>query len=455
MLNTKIYCCAFALALSDLFAWALAFNILTLRQHLDLNTMLMALWTFWVLFNNRNYLKRQSFWGELKGVIVGGLTFCLFTVIAGLLYEKSEAIYFYSKLTLLLFVILPLARFVTRYILNYFNVWAIPTIIFGVEENAKQAILALNDESTLGFRVVALMSPTDKKPTLILDTPIKTWPRTKDDFELLKDKQCVIALEAWQSELRDSLIRQLSEHRVDQISVIPAMRGVPLFGLDTTQFFSHEVLMINLKIQLGNPVLRIIKRIFDIIISSILLLILSPVFAYITWKITRDGGSAYFGHERIGRNGVTFKCYKFRSMILNSEKKLQDLLRNDVNARKEWERDFKLKNDPRITSIGHILRRTSLDELPQLWNVLCGQMSLVGPRPVVSEELERYGQDVVYYLMTNPGMTGLWQISGRNDVDYSTRVYFDSWYVKNWSVWTDIAILVKTIAVVFGRKGAY
>lgn len=140
---------------------------------------------------------------------------------------------------------------------------------------------------------------------------------------------------------------------------------------------------------------------------------------------------------------------------MNSQEVLQQLLDSDSKAREEWERDFKLKNDPRITPVGRFIRKTSLDELPQLFNVLKGQMSLVGPRPIISEELPRYDDNVDYYLMAKPGMTGLWQVSGRNDVDYDTRVYFDSWYVKNWSLWNDIAILFKTVKVVLHRDGAY
>jgi undecaprenyl-phosphate galactose phosphotransferase len=171
--------------------------------------------------------------------------------------------------------------------------------------------------------------------------------------------------------------------------------------------------------------------------------------------VKRDGGPAFFGHTRIGQNGQPFKCYKFRSMVVNSQEVLAELLASSSDARAEWERDFKLKDDPRVSRIGDILRKTSLDELPQLWNVIKGEMSLVGPRPVVKAELERYGEDVSYYLEAKPGVTGLWQVSGRNDVDYETRVYLDAWYVKNWSLWTDISILFKTVGVVLGRDGAY
>jgi undecaprenyl-phosphate galactose phosphotransferase len=150
-----------------------------------------------------------------------------------------------------------------------------------------------------------------------------------------------------------------------------------------------------------------------------------------------------------------FGCLKFRTMVPDADGVLRRLLEVDPRARAEWERDFKLKDDPRITPIGDFLRRTSLDELPQLWNVLKGEMSLVGPRPIIEEEVERYGDQVGYYLETRPGITGLWQISGRNNIGYDDRVALDSWYVRNWSIWYDLVILVKTIAVVLRGKGAY
>lgn len=142
-------------------------------------------------------------------------------------------------------------------------------------------------------------------------------------------------------------------------------------------------------------------------------------------------------------------------MVINSKEVLDKLLLENEDARDEWNKTFKLKNDPRVTKIGAFLRRTSLDELPQLFNVLMGQMSLVGPRPIITEELKRYNDEVDYYLLSKPGMTGLWQVSGRSDVDYETRVYLDAWYVKNWSMWNDIAILFKTISVVLNKDGAY
>ncbi|WP_181940156.1 sugar transferase, partial [Klebsiella pneumoniae] len=197
------------------------------------------------------------------------------------------------------------------------------------------------------------------------------------------------------------------------------------------------------------------KRAFDIVGSLAIIIILSPALIYISRKVKRDGGPSIYGHERIGKGGKSFKCLKFRSMVINSKEVLEKLLDSDSEAKKEWDATFKLKNDPRITKIGAFLRRTSLDELPQLFNVLKGEMSLVGPRPIITAELIRYNDEVDYYLLSKPGMTGLWQVSGRSDVDYETRVYLDAWYVKNWSMWNDIAILFKTISVVLKKDGAY
>ncbi|HTH61524.1 MAG TPA: sugar transferase [Paraburkholderia sp.] len=200
---------------------------------------------------------------------------------------------------------------------------------------------------------------------------------------------------------------------------------------------------------------RFVKRGFDLTLGSVLIVALSPLLIGLWIAVRRDGGPALYGHLRVGRNGQKFRCLKFRSMVVNADQVLRHLLETDPQARAEWERDFKLRNDLRITPIGHFLRRTSLDELPQLWNVVRGDMSLVGPRPVIDQELERYGDDVDYYLMTKPGMTGLWQVSGRSNTDYATRVSLDVAYAKGWSLSRDIAILFKTFKVVVQGSGAY
>lgn len=203
------------------------------------------------------------------------------------------------------------------------------------------------------------------------------------------------------------------------------------------------------------PARSLVKRGVDILGSLLFLLALAPVMLVLCLLVRMDGGPALFAHTRIGVNGRTFGCLKFRSMCIDAEKKLQELLARDPAARAEWERDYKLRNDPRITSIGRFLRQTSLDELPQLINVLIGDMSLVGPRPIVRAEISRYGTAIQEYLRCRPGITGLWQTSGRNDVNYDKRVELDTRYARSWSFKQDIVILFRTVGVVLKRSGAY
>jgi undecaprenyl-phosphate galactose phosphotransferase len=197
------------------------------------------------------------------------------------------------------------------------------------------------------------------------------------------------------------------------------------------------------------------KRVFDTLTAVALLILLSPVMFVIAWLIRRDGGPALFAHPRVGKRSKIFKCFKFRTMVVDAEQQLEQLLQQQPELRSQWENERKLRDDPRVNRLGRFLRASSLDELPQLINVIRGEMSLVGPRPVVTAELPRYGDEVGYYLMVRPGMTGLWQVSGRSDLDYDSRVYLDTWYVKNWSLWHDMIILFKTVRVVTDRSGAY
>jgi len=189
--------------------------------------------------------------------------------------------------------------------------------------------------------------------------------------------------------------------------------------------------------------------------AAVLLLLLGPLMLVIAALIARrDGAPILFGHYRVGHQGKLFRCLKFRSMYRNSEQMLSDLLRTDPAAKAEWDRDQKLENDPRVTPVGQFLRKTSLDELPQLINVLRGEMSLVGPRPITVGELTRYGRVRWHYLSVRPGMTGLWQVSGRNNTTYAERVALDEAYIDSRTLLGDFTILLKTVKVVLYRDGA-
>lgn len=199
----------------------------------------------------------------------------------------------------------------------------------------------------------------------------------------------------------------------------------------------------------------VLKRSLDILLAGIALVFLLPLMLPIAFLIRRhDGGPALFVQERIGLHGKLFRCYKFRTMVMDAQEQLEKLLAADPAAREEWERDRKLVNDPRITRLGAFLRKSSLDELPQLLNILRGEMSLVGPRPIVRGEIAKYGADFSFYTAVRPGLTGLWQVSGRSDTTYDERVALDVRYVREWSFPGDVWIIVKTIPAILASRGA-
>lgn len=409
----------------------------------------------WFWTRLRHYSYRKPFWFELKEII---RTLIIFAVLDLALVAFSK--WNFSRLLwlvtwTLILVAVPLGRSLAKHILNKLNLWKKNTIIIGSGRNAFEAYAALQSEEVLGFNVSAFVctdSPCEREYNGI---PVINSEKELWEIADIENTQFIVALEFEQHSLRDWWLKNLAKHNCRSVSVIPTLRGVPLYGTDMSFIFSHEVMILRVSNNLAKRSSRFLKRIFDIFGSFAIMLVLSPVLLFLAYTVSRDGGKPIYGHERIGRDGRKFKCLKFRSMVVNSQEVLAELLANDPLAREEWNKDFKLKNDPRITKIGSFIRKTSLDELPQLWNVFIGEMSLVGPRPIVEAELERYAGDVDYYLMAKPGMTGLWQVSGRNDIDYDTRVYFDAWYVKNWALWNDIAILFKTINVVLKKDGAY
>nr|WP_211336771.1 sugar transferase [Rhodovulum robiginosum] len=197
------------------------------------------------------------------------------------------------------------------------------------------------------------------------------------------------------------------------------------------------------------------KQLFDRAFAALALLFFLPFFILITVSlIISDGRPVFFAQERIGRNGRPFRCFKFRTMVRDAEERLEELLRTDPVARQEWNMSRKLTNDPRVSCVGEILRKTSLDELPQFFNVLRGDMSVVGPRPILMEETVYYGRNFQDYMSVKPGVTGAWQVSGRSNTTFEERVAMDVDYVRNWTFLRDLQIVLRTVSVVLKQDGA-
>ncbi|MCP4394121.1 MAG: undecaprenyl-phosphate galactose phosphotransferase WbaP [Alphaproteobacteria bacterium] len=410
------------------------------------------------------YSQRQIFWIETRITTKALLTVSLFDLVAIFTIYSEDT----NKTCVLLswaflIICIPIARIIMKLFLKMADIWDIPTIIIGTGETAKNAYETLSKETLLGFDVKLFIEiGTHKKgapKSFTFDDgakiPIAKLPKNHEKFfKSLGTPHVIIALE----ENQDNKTIEIIEHltiRPNTVDIIPPISKIAMHGLDVHPIFGQDMMLLRTRNNLARLAPKILKRLFDLTLTTTALILLSPFFIVVSYFIRKDRGPTFYKHTRIGKDGKLFECYKFRSMVNNSQEVFEKLLAEDVDAKKEWETTYKLKNDPRITKFGNILRKTSLDELPQLFNVFKGEMSLVGPRPITEEELNTYGDHIQYYLQVSPGITGLWQISGRNEVSYQTRVTLDVWYLKNWSIWYDLVILLKTVVVVLSRKGAY
>ena len=250
-----------------------------------------------------------------------------------------------------------------------------------------------------------------------------------------------------------SIIGECSKY-FNHVTIIPN-----LFGISSLWVSAKDLGGI-LALDIKNPSLsrsaQLMKRIMDVLLTLIGGFLILPIILTVSFLIKVDSpGKIFYGNKRVGKNRDSFLCWKFRSMRQNADEVLNTYLAKDLKLKQEWEKNQKLKDDPRITKIGKFIRKWSIDELPQLWNVLKGEMSLVGPRPCFEVQLQRYGKNQDLYTRVKPGITGLWQISGRNTLSFDDRVKLERHYVSNWSIWLDIYILAKTIMVVLKGEGAY
>lgn len=257
------------------------------------------------------------------------------------------------------------------------------------------------------------------------------------------------------NELQELIDQQIRKRH--EVIFIPLINDYNMTQSHIYELSNTRTNLVVFKNRLKSRIRLTTQQIFNYALAIVLLPILLPVIGVLAYLIKSESpGPVFFAHNRIGKNGKVVPTLKFRSMYQDAKERLEKLLEEDEEIKKEWETNFKLKNDPRVTKIGAVLRKTSLDELPQIFNVLKGELNFVGPRPVIQKELDMYYKnDAEYYYMVKPGITGLWQVSGRSDTDYDFRVATDKWYVRNWSLWLDIVILFKTVKVVLFREGAY
>lgn len=422
---------------------------------------------FWIVFPSlyifflnmgQLYSRRRPFYKEVeqlfKASCYGTLAVIFILYVSRIATHTSR--FFVGAFGILAFLLLTLSRFSMKNLLQHSQLLQVPVIVIGAGKTAELLVKTLRKDPGMGYKIIGLVEDNKVQKGVLEEYPVLGG--FADAERIIKEtgvKRVFVAAPGLEDHALGMLIYRI-QPLVENMGVIPNLVGVPTGTVEVESIFSEKLLILRLKNNLARPLNRLIKTLVDYILTIIGTILISPILLFIAaWIYYDSPGPVIFKHIRIGKNGKSFPCYKFRSMCVDADAKLAELLANDPEARAEWERDFKLKNDPRITKSGAFLRKTSLDELPQLFNVLRGEMSLVGPRPIIQEELERYGEFVDDYLMVKPGITGMWQVNGRSDTTYDERVQMDSWYVRNWSVWLDFMLLWRTIKAVVAGKGAY
>lgn len=327
-----------------------------------------------------------------------------------------------------------LARKWARHLLSRYPWWGVPAVVFGSGTSAKRVLKTLTNRE-LGVRVTAVV------PGDIFSAPCGT-------------AHYAILAEPPQSRtaLHNMIQDQCKGYR--HILLVPDLHGICSLGMSAREIGGE--IGFEVPQRLFHRSAGMTKRALDLIVTALALSALSPVFVLIATAIKlTSSGPVFYGHTRHGRDGKLFKALKFRTMFQNGESILLAHFQKHPEELARWQDDQKLKCDPRVTAVGRWLRRYSFDELPQLWNVIAGHMSLVGPRPIVSAEIRKYGRGYDLYSRVRPGVTGLWQVSGRNNTTYPERVALDEYYVRNWSIWLDVYIVIRTARAVLSAEGAY
>lgn len=349
-----------------------------------------------------------------------------------------------------------LIRYLAKKFIKKCHLFYEPVILVGAGKTAERVLRYYRNDLGYRYDIVGLID--DDQLSEKVASRFLLYGKVADAESIIRDsgvQNVIITAPGMHRDQLQELISKIQPY-VRDISFAPDLIGTPMIGVEAEVLFTEEVLMLHMRNNLARRCNRIIKRVFDLIFTTIGSILISPILIALTIMVAiSNKGHVIFAHQRVGRNGVLFPCYKFQTMIPNAQEALEKYLKENPEARKEWEENFKLEHDPRVTKLGAFLRKTSLDELPQLWNVIRGDMSLVGPRPIVTKEIERYGDYFREYSMVLPGITGMWQASGRSDTTYEERVAMDTWYVRNWSVWIDLMYLFKTVKAVAFGKGAY
>lgn len=349
---------------------------------------------------------------------------------------------------------MPLMRSRVRAALAKQPWWGFPTLVCGNDAAVVSVYQWLRENQRLGLKPIGVI--TDPEGLEVdRDTPgyVGSWADARAVAER-RQAYWAVMVEPANSEVEATSLVEQHLGIIPHVFVVSELTGMPDHWNRHQMDEGLEGLLVEQHLLL--PVQQLVKRTMDLVISAIAGMFLVPLFLVLglAIKITSPG-PIFYGHTRVGKGNKRFKAWKFRTMCLNADKMIDEYLEQHPEHRAEWERDHKLKNDPRVTALGKWMRKWSVDELPQVWNVVSGDMSVVGPRPIVDAEICKYGEHFETFCTVLPGITGLWQVCGRNDTTYEERVQLDIYYIHHWSPWLDLYLLARTVKTVLFTRGAY
>ena len=473
--------CAVPLMLADLIALAVCFVAATAMmrmltdwlvawhfayQFIAVGSVYLLVGTAFSLFPGAGLSPPFEMRQQVTSVLVSFGALLVLDSLFGTL-SRAEAVAVMSG-GLLSAVVMPVTRFFVRSYLRDARWWGERVVIVGSGRQARRLARFLKRTPQRGLRPIGFVDHPDQywqgvseaaasdNEGLHADDPIEYLGPPESLPDLIAEHRVGWAVVSI-GDRSPAEVTQLLTYcgTVPNLIVLPSRAMLP--SLWTRSRECGGVAGLHIRDALLQPLPRAVKRLGDILVASAAILVFSPVLIGLAaWVKLKSPGPAFYGHPRVGRDGRMFKTWKFRSMVRDADAVLERTLAGDPKLREEWETDQKLKRDPRvIPGVGHILRKYSLDELPQLWNVLNGTMSVVGPRPIVESEIEKYRELYPLYLRVRPGITGLWQISGRNNTTYADRVSLDSYYIRNWSPWLDAYIALRTVRTIVMKEGAY
>lgn len=425
--------------------------------HYDLTLYwwIFAVWQL-VMLSGDGYSRRFAVWDEVKFVWKSAFFSSMAILTMLFLMKRGQE---YSRLLVatmfaLAVMLFPVIRLNVKKLLYAAGLMRRKILVVGSGEAAISTYNAIISEPNLGYQVVGFVDDAPAGTEVCGYRVRQGLDQIERYIKSASIHDVVVAKPELDKDAILALINRI-QHKAENTLFIPDLKGIAVTGTELRHFFREQTIILEVRNNLANPLKYGVKRLLDYLAGVFIFAAFLGPMLLIALIIKLDSkGPAILRQKRLGKNARKFYCYKFRTMFHDAEERLQKILESDSSAKEEWEKYWKLTNDPRITRVGNFLRKTSLDELPQILNVILGEMSLIGPRPYLPREWEHIKEESAIIHALPPGITGLWQVSGRNNQDYNFRITMDGWYVKNWNLWLDIMILFETVGVVLKREGA-